>query len=83
MLKCREHTVYPAMSSNVNQHLMGCRSEGIGRDETSSILERRFRIRRRRKWHSGPPVPIKDYPLAVELEWCGSIVEEQLQPVLS
>jgi hypothetical protein len=25
VLKCRERTVCPAMSSNVNQHLMGCR----------------------------------------------------------
>lgn len=28
---------------------MGCRSGDVGRDEISSILERRFRIRRRRK----------------------------------
>jgi hypothetical protein len=66
MLKCREHTVCPAMSSNMNQHLMDCRSGDVGLDETSSILEGRFRIRKQRIWHSGPP-PIEDYPLAVEL----------------
>lgn len=34
MLKRRERTVCPAMSNNVNQHLMGCRCEDVGRDAT-------------------------------------------------
>lgn len=42
MLKCKVHTMCPAMSSNMNQHLMGCRSEVVRLNETSSILERRF-----------------------------------------
>jgi hypothetical protein len=36
MLKCMERTVCPAMSSNVNQHLMGCRYEDVGRDATGT-----------------------------------------------
>lgn len=34
MFECEEHTVRPAMSSNVNQHLTGRHSEGVGWDAT-------------------------------------------------
>jgi hypothetical protein len=36
MLKCMEPTVWPAMSSNMNQHLMGCRYKDVGRDATGT-----------------------------------------------
>ena len=38
MLKRRECTVFPALSSNVNQHPMGCRYEDVGRDATGTWL---------------------------------------------
>ena len=37
MLKCMERTVCSDMSSNVNQHLMGCRYEDVGRDATGTF----------------------------------------------